>query len=223
MNTIKFCAKCGAPIGPEEKFCGGCGASIAEMEAEAGISTQQAAPAQAPVQQAQPVQQQAPQYDQQYAQPANNYAQAAAPAAAKPNPFAKLGEWVKGHKKITLIAAAALIVVIVAIIILCNILKYQVIDAKDLFKFEFKGIDGCGYVEAELNCYDKSYYSMADATSALGDLADETDLDLGDLDDLSDYASSSDKSSKVSKYFALDKKTLTKALTKLMILQKLRR
>lgn len=55
MNTIKFCAKCGAPIGPEEKFCGGCGASIAEMEAEAGISTQQAAPAQAPVQQAQPV------------------------------------------------------------------------------------------------------------------------------------------------------------------------
>lgn len=46
MNTIKFCAKCGAPIGPEEKFCGGCGASIAEMEAEAGISTQQAAPAQ---------------------------------------------------------------------------------------------------------------------------------------------------------------------------------
>ena len=89
MNTIKFCAKCGAPIGPEEKFCGGCGASIAEMEAEAGISTQQAAPAQAPVQQAQPVQQQAPQYDKQYAQPANNYAQAAAPAAAKPNPFAK--------------------------------------------------------------------------------------------------------------------------------------
>ena len=214
MNTIKFCAKCGAPIGPEEKFCGGCGASIAEMEAEAGISTQQAAPAQAPVQQAQPVQQQAPQYDQQYAQPANNYAQAAAPAAAKPNPFAKLGEWVKGHKKITLIAAAALIVVIVAIIILCNILKYQVIDAKDLFKFEFKGIDGCGYVEAELNCYDKSYYSMADATSALGDLADEADLDLGDLDDLSDYASSSDKSSKVSKYFALDKKTLTKAFNK---------
>lgn len=63
MNTIKFCAKCGAPIGPEEKFCGGCGASIAEMEAEAGISTQQAAPAQAPVQQAQPVQQQAPQYE----------------------------------------------------------------------------------------------------------------------------------------------------------------
>ena len=39
MNTIKFCAKCGAPIGPEEKFCGGCGASVAEMEAEAGIST----------------------------------------------------------------------------------------------------------------------------------------------------------------------------------------
>ena len=67
------------------------------MEAEAGISTQQAAPAQAPVQQAQPAQQQAPQYDQQYAQPANNYAQAATPAAAKPNPFAKLGEWVKGH------------------------------------------------------------------------------------------------------------------------------
>ena len=88
------------------------------------------------------------------------------------------------------------------------------IDAKDLFKFEFKGIDGCGYVEAELNCYDKSYYSMADATSALGDLADETDLDLGDLYDLSDYASSSDKSSKVSKYFALDKKTLTKAFNK---------
>lgn len=49
MNTIKFCAKCGAPIGPEEKFCGSCGASIAEMEAEAGISTQQSAPAQAPV------------------------------------------------------------------------------------------------------------------------------------------------------------------------------
>lgn len=55
---------------------------------------------------------------------------------------------------------------------------------------------------------------MSDATNALSDLADEADLDLGDLDDLSDYASSSDKSSKVSKYFALDKKTLTKAFNK---------
>lgn len=211
MNTIKFCAKCGAPIGPEEKFCGGCGASVPEMEAEAGIQSQQAAPAQAPVQQAQPVPQQAPQFEQQSAQPANNFAQAAAPAAAKPNPFAKLGDWVKGHKKITLIAAAALIVVIVAIIIICNILKYQVIDAKDLFKIEFKGIDGCGYVEAELNCYDTEYYTMSNAADALSDY----DLgDLGDLSDLTDYTDSADKSSKVSKYFALDKKTLTKAFDK---------
>ena len=150
------------------------------------------------------------------AQPANNYAQAAAPAAAKPNPFAKLGEWVKGHKKITLIAAAALIVVIVAIIILCNILKYQVIDAKDLFKFEFKGIDGCGYVEQSLTAMTRATIQWQTLQALSATLADETDLDLGDLDDLSDYASSSDKSSKVSKYFALDKK-ITKHLTKLMI------
>ena len=34
MNTIKFCLKCGHPIGPEEKFCMGCGANVAEMQAQ---------------------------------------------------------------------------------------------------------------------------------------------------------------------------------------------
>ena len=34
MNTIKFCLKCGHPVGPEDKFCLGCGANIADMQAQ---------------------------------------------------------------------------------------------------------------------------------------------------------------------------------------------
>lgn len=199
MNTIKFCAKCGTPIGPEEKFCGGCGASVAQMEAEAGTgSAPQAAPAQAPVQQTAQ-----PDMYAQYAQPA--YGQAYAPTAPKPNPFAKLGGWFASHKKLAVIIGAAVIVLIVAVIILCNILKYQVIDAKELFKIEYKGIDGCGTVEAELNCYDSYYYTASDAASLLGDYSDELDLD--------DLTSSKGKET-VSKYFSLDNSTLKKAFSK---------
>ncbi|WP_295211116.1 zinc ribbon domain-containing protein [Ruminococcus sp.] len=205
MNTIKFCSKCGASIGPEEKFCGGCGASVAQMEAEAAAQAgQNAAAAQAPVQQAQPKVQYNAQ--QAYENPQNMAAPQAA-AAAKPNPLTKLTDWVKNNKKISLIIAAALVVVIVAIIIICNILKYQVIDAKDLFKIEFKGVDGCGIVEAELNCYDEDEYAYANASSVLKD----NGIDTGDLFD--DYGSDDDED-KVSKYFALDKKTLTKAFDK---------
>ena len=41
MNTIKFCLKCGHPVGPEDKFCLGCGANIADMQAQQGMGAAQ--------------------------------------------------------------------------------------------------------------------------------------------------------------------------------------
>lgn len=50
----------------------------------------------------------------------------------------------KDKKKVmlALIAVAAIAVLIVVIIIIVNVTKYQKIDAKDLFRIEFKGING---------------------------------------------------------------------------------
>lgn len=54
----------------------------------------------------------------------------------------------KDKKKVMLavIAAAAIVLLIVVIIVIINTTKYQKIDAKELFKIEFKGINGLGNV-----------------------------------------------------------------------------
>ena len=49
-----------------------------------------------------------------------------------------------GKKNIIIIAGAALVVIIVAIVVILNLTKYQTIDAKELVRVEFKGMDGKG-------------------------------------------------------------------------------
>lgn len=112
------------------------------------------------------------------------------------------------------IAAAAIIVVIVAIVIIVNITKYQKIDAKELFKIEFKGINGSGTCTAVLNC---DIYALSKAGVEDIDKLDEYSsydslFSFDDEDDDESVLSKSD--SKYSKYFSTDKKELLKAYDK---------
>lgn len=133
----KFCSKCGAPIGENEKFCGKCGAPNDAFQANNGVNNNGGEP--------EPVQ-------YQFKTPPANTKKSGGlePAVA----------WVKKNNKLVIIAAAALVVVIVAIVVLCNIFKYQRIDPKDICHVEFYGIDGLGHAEATLDNYDimKLYY-----------------------------------------------------------------
>ena len=62
-----------------------------------------------------------------------------------------------GKKNLIIIAGAVLVVVIVAIVIIHNLTKYQTIDAKDLVRVEFKGMDGKGTAVAMLNTDHEEY------------------------------------------------------------------
>ncbi|WP_124098063.1 zinc ribbon domain-containing protein [Ruminococcus sp. Marseille-P6503] len=102
---------------------------------------------------------------------------------------------VKDKKKVmlALIAAAAVVALIVVIIIIVNVTKYQKIDAKDLFRIEFRGINGSGKCTAALNCPTEDDY--------LSDMLDELYVDEESGEDYSDY-------------FSDDKKTLLDVYTK---------
>lgn len=101
----------------------------------------------------------------------------------------------KDKKKVmlALIAVAAIAVLIVVIIIIVNVTKYQKIDAKDLFRIEFKGINGSGKCTAVLNCPLSDDY--------LSDMLSSLDENEDDSEDYSDY-------------FSDDKKTLLEVYTK---------
>lgn len=203
---MKFCPNCGNQLGDNEKFCGKCGSTVDNVQQ---VQPAGAAPAfNQSMQQNIPPQGVMPQ--QPYGGiPQQNMYQQAAPAAPKPNPMAKVGAWFSGHKTLAIIVGAALIVVIVAIIILANIFKYQRINAQDLFKIEFSGIDTCGVVSGKLNAYESYVYTSSDfsasLSSALGDYG--VDLDLGS-------SSSSSGSEDVSPYFSTNNTTLLNAWTK---------
>ncbi len=226
MDNQIFCPQCGKPSAPGTKFCASCGAQIPEAPAQAApqqaandpyaqakqtpkAGQQNAAPAQQAAPQQAVIQPQAAPQQQPYAQ--------AVPAAAPAAEAAPKGpSWFSTHKNIVIIAAAVVAVVVIAIILLYNLIfKYTKIDAKDLVKVEFNGIDGQGTVTAELNAYPYyMYLDSDDIKDALGDLDyDYDDEDLDDALDLIGGLSSSSKSDKetVSKYLSLDKKTLKKA------------
>ncbi len=135
-------------------------------------------------------------------------AQAAAGSASGSN-------WVAEHKAIIGIAAAAVVVIIALVVILINILGYTKIDAKDLIKVDFQGLEGSGTATAELNAYPSyMYLDLDEMKGALGDL-DYDDVDEDDLEALQGLlgGGSSKKKNKetVSKYLSLDNSTLKKA------------
>ena len=205
MNTIKFCLKCGHPVGPEDKFCLGCGANIAEMQAQQGGA---ATPAADPQTQAQPVQPVQPQQNfqqpqnnfQQPQQPQNNFGGFAQPGFGAPAAAVKKGDsWFKKNLKLIIIIGCALVLGIVAFFVIRHIFfRFQVIDAKDLYKIEFKGIDTAGTCTPKLNKYSDSVYN-SEYAGALSDL-------MGDSDSDSDNA--------VSKYFEVSESRLLSAYTK---------
>ncbi len=223
-----FCPKCGAQIADGMKFCGSCGATIEETMQPAGSAVpgngqqfgqgyQQPYP-----NQQQGFQQGYPQQDYQQQGYQQGY-QGAAAAPKQPSAFGlkvkSIVNKVKAKPMLAIIPAVLLVVLIVAIIIIVNVTKYQRIDAKDLFKFEYDGLDGYGTVEASFNAYDDYVYSISSAKSSLSSLAGMSGLDADDLDDLEDFydelAEESSKSGeKISPYFSLDEKTLLGAWTK---------
>lgn len=171
MNQPKFCEKCGAPLNENEKFCGKCGAPV--------NTSAQPAPVAEPAAQAEPVQPQAV--------PADAQVQTG---------FGAAGSAIKDKKVPIIIAACALVAIIVAIVIIVNLTKYQKIDAKDLFKIEFTGVNGNGKCTAVLNC---NPYGFDDE----------------DLDEFYSSLTGEDKEKEeYSDYFSDDKKTLLKVYTK---------
>ncbi len=215
MNTIKFCLKCGHPVGPEEKFCMGCGANIAEMQAQQGAGNVGAdQPTQAPQQAAAPQQPQGGTFQQPNggfqqpnAAPQPNFQQpqfAAQPGFGTPGAAVKPAgdNWFKKHLTLIIVLAAVLIVGIAAFFIIKHVFfRFQKIDAKDLYKIEFKGIESSGVATAKLNKYSDLAYTASDAMSNLG---------LGDTDD--EDGDDSDKA--VSPYFEITDSKLLNAWTK---------
>ena len=182
---MKICAKCGAQMEDGLKFCGVCGTP-------AGDAVQNAAPAAQQINYGQP---------QQY----NNYQQA--PAVPKqPNP---LVEKIKKQPMLLAIPAAAFVAVIVLIIVIVNVTKYQKIDAKELFYFEFDGLNKYGTASAELNAYSSSTYKLNDTYLAAAKSLKDLGLDDEDWED-EDLGNGR----KVSPYFSTDSKTLESAWTK---------
>lgn len=218
MNTIKFCLKCGHPIGPEEKFCMGCGANVAEMQAQQGGANVGGQPQQAAPQPQAAPQQQATAFQQPntgFNQQANNFQQ---PQFAQPNSgFGTPGaavkpagdNWFKKNLKLIIIIACALVVLIAGFFIIKHIFfRFQKIDAKELYKFDFKGIETSGVATAKLNKYSDSQYSLGSAVDALSDY---TGLDYDDDDDDDD---SDDSENAKSPYFEISEKKLLEAWTK---------
>ena len=192
MNTIKFCLKCGHQLGPDDKFCLGCGANIAEMQAQqsaagaeqntAAMNTQATANTmntqntQNTQNTFQPQQTQQPNAFQQPAgfQPQTNNFYAAQPQAGfgAPGAAVKKGDnWFAKNLKLIIIIAAALVLCIVGFFVIKHIFfRFQKIDAKDLIKVKFSGVDGAGVATATLNKYSDSEYEYGDGFSTyLGD------------------------------------------------------
>lgn len=213
MNTIKFCLNCGHAIGPEDKFCLGCGANIAQMEAQQGVgavSGQQTVEnvaadpnTQNNFQPQQPQQNfyQQPQNGYNYAQPNVGYG---APGAA----VKKGDNWFSKNLKLIIIIAAVLVVGIVAFFVIRHIFfRFQKIEAKDLIKVEFNGIETAGTASAKLNKYADSVYAVGDLSDTLSGFMDDYDFDDYDDDD-------DDDDDAVSKYFEISEKKLLDAYTK---------
>ncbi len=201
MNTIKFCLKCGHPVGPEDKFCLGCGANIADMQAQQSAG---AAGGDQPTQNTmntqntqntqntmntqntfnQP-QQNAFQQPQQQGgagfQPQQNNFYAAQPQAGfgAPGAAVKKGDsWFAKNLKLIIIIAAALVLCIVGFFVIKHIFfRFQKIDAKDLIKVDFKGIETAGVATAKLNKYSDNVYDNEETASLLIDYDTDTDTD----------------------------------------------
>lgn len=84
----------------------------------------------------------------------------AVPAAAKQGGGAAAA--LAGKKNLIIIAAAAIVVIIIAVVVILNLTKYQTIDAKDLVRVEFKGMDGKGTAVAMLNTDREEYDEKKD-------------------------------------------------------------
>ncbi|MBQ7069655.1 MAG: zinc ribbon domain-containing protein [Ruminococcus sp.] len=220
-----FCPNCGKAANVGAKFCAGCGTPFPQQAAPQAAPQQpapQQAPQAAPVQQQAAPQQQAPVNDPyaaakmtQKSNPNVNSVPNATPAQAAAAPAAggaSGSNWVADHKAIIGIGCAALIVIIAAIVILINLLGYTKIDAKDLIKVDFQGLEGSGTATAELNAYPSYMYLGDDMKSALGSI-DYDDIDEDDLESLQGLLGGDSKKSKetVSKYLSLDNSTLKKA------------
>ncbi len=232
MGNLKFCADCGAKLEENTKFCGSCGAKVESAPQPENNSAEQAVQsvqASAPVQNTEsavpPQQNQNPQPQvnqninpQQQTnaepnynpQPNNGFANQApqnnqqfnsAPAAATSN----VGTVVKEKKNLIIAITAITAVLIVALIVILNITKYQKIDAQELFRVNFVGLNGKGTAAYTLNRDPNSSDYISNFSDYLDIDLDDYDLDIDDDDEQED---------KYSNYLSSDKKVLEKTFNK---------
>ena len=198
---MKICASCGAEIKDGMKFCGGCGAVVPDDAAT------QAVPYPAGAEQPQ---QNGANYGQ--TQQYDNQQVGATAAPKQPNQTVQnILNKVKKNPLIAIIPAAALIAVIVLIIVVANLTKYQKIDAKELFRFEFEGLNNYGTVTGELNAYPDYVYIANDMTLSASKNMKNLNTDITIMADVEDYLS---EGQKVSPYLSVDPAELKKVWTK---------
>ena len=153
MSQPKFCPVCGNALNENEKFCGKCGTPVAPAAAAPAPAPVPAPePAPAPVPEAAPIPEAVPSNEPA---PAYQPVPEAAGAAAASSPAAEAGKNIAAaigrHKGVLIISFLAIAAIVAAIIVILNLTKYQKISAKDLFKVDFKGINGSGTAVAYLN------------------------------------------------------------------------
>ncbi|MBR1749436.1 MAG: zinc ribbon domain-containing protein [Ruminococcus sp.] len=151
----RFCSVCGNALADDEKFCAACGAPADQPAAD---NSAQAAVEQA----AQGAFQAADQAAAQQSAPVNQWDNGAVPTAASSGP--NIGAAIAAKKNLIIIAAAVLVVIIVAVVVITNLTKYQTIDAKDLVRVEFNGMNGKGSAVAVLNTDHREYNEKTDKT-----------------------------------------------------------
>ncbi|SEK55222.1 zinc ribbon domain-containing protein [Ruminococcus albus] len=189
---MKFCAKCGAQMEDGMKFCGVCGAVVSD-----GTATQSAP-------------------DQQYGQTQQYNPQAAAAAPKQPNPtIQKIVGKVKKNPLIAVIPLVAIAAIIALICIIASVTKYQKIDAKDLFRFEYEGLNEHGTVKGVLNAYPDELYKLNDITLSTSKDMKHLNSDLSILEDYDEEdLAELTGGEKVSPYLSIDANELKKVWTK---------
>ena len=174
----RFCQVCGNALSENEKFCAACGSPVDaapvnaapadEAEVQTAPADAQAAVEQAAQAASQAAEQAAQQQTQQFEDPSAQFATAAMPQAVPAaGAGSNIGATLAAKKGILIAAAALIVVIIVAVVVITNLTKYQTIDAKELVRVDFAGVNGKGTATAVLNTDHRVYDEKTGKTNTV--------------------------------------------------------
>ena len=194
----------------DEKFCGNCGASI---KASAEFCPQCGAK-----------QTVAPKPDETESEQVNVMGDSTSQTASNGATTGGLDpEKLKEYGPLALIALAAIIVIIVIIAVVVNVTKYTKIDAEELFRVDFSGLDGNGTAVVSFAYGPEASYCVENIRSFSEDWDEEEIYEylVSDYDDLcEEYEELTDEEKnkyedlKSSDYLSLESREISRAFSK---------